>query len=45
MKIENIKTVYRIEMPEDKNGMWYNKNGVLKHNPNTFTSFKTSILH
>ena len=27
--IMKVKTVYRIEVPEDKNGMWYNKNGVL----------------
>lgn len=24
------RTIYRIEHPEDKNGMWYNKNGVFQ---------------
>lgn len=26
---EIIKTIFRIEMPEDRNGMWYNKDGQL----------------
>lgn len=25
-----IKTIFRIETPEDKNGMWYNKDGVFE---------------
>lgn len=29
MEIET-KTIYRIEVPEDKNGMWYNKEGILQ---------------
>lgn len=24
------KTIYRIEIPEDRNGMWYNKDGVFQ---------------
>ena len=27
-----IRTIYRIEHPEDKNGMWYNKHGVFMKN-------------
>ena len=29
MELKTVK-VYRIEIPEDKNGMWYNKNGVFQ---------------
>lgn len=25
-----MKTIYRIEIPEDRNGMWYNKDGVFQ---------------
>lgn len=28
--MNKIITVYRIEIPEDKNGMWYSKDGVLQ---------------